>query len=86
MEVLVLKAFMANGKPQPPGTVLDLPVADAHYAIGLKRAERIEPVAVDAGKAAETDAAPVRAATKPRRSSGYVPPYPNPPPPAKDDS
>jgi hypothetical protein len=48
MEVLVLKAFMANGKPQPPGTVLDLPVADAHYAIGLKRAERIEPVAVEA--------------------------------------
>ena len=41
MEVLVLKAFMANGKPQPPGTVLDLPVADAHYAIGLKRAEPI---------------------------------------------
>ena len=48
MEVLVLKAFMANGKPQPPGTVLDLPVADAHYAISLKRAERIEPVAVEA--------------------------------------
>jgi hypothetical protein len=45
MEVLVLKAFMANGKPQPPGTVIDLPVADAAYAIGLKRAERIEPAA-----------------------------------------
>ncbi|MBK8772499.1 MAG: hypothetical protein IPM06_19035 [Rhizobiales bacterium] len=33
-----------------------------------------------------TTAAPVRAATKPRRPSGYVPPYRNPPRLAKDDS
>jgi hypothetical protein len=45
MEVLVLKAFMANGKVQPAGTVIDLPVADAAYVIGLKRAEYIEPAA-----------------------------------------
>ena len=64
MEILVLKAFMAHGKPQPAGTVLDLPTADAAYVIGLKRAERIEPAAVDAGKPAETEAAPVRGRRK----------------------
>ncbi len=64
MEILVLKAFMANGKPQPPGTVLDLPVADAHYAISIKRAERIEAAAVDAGKPDESASAPVRGRRK----------------------
>jgi len=64
MEVLVLKAFMANSKPQPPGTVIDLPVADAAYVIGLKRAERIEAAAVDAGKPAESASAPVRGRRK----------------------
>lgn len=45
MEILILKSFMVNGRPAPAGAIVDLPVADAQYAIGLKRAERIEPSA-----------------------------------------
>ncbi|MBP8169293.1 MAG: hypothetical protein KAX99_06465 [Azonexus sp.] len=39
MEVVVIKPFMFAGKPQPAGSIIDMPTADAHYAIGLKRAE-----------------------------------------------
>lgn len=65
MEVIVLKPFMANGQPQPPGTVIDLPTADAAYVIGIKRAERVEASpasapAVDAPKSVKT----------PRRKAG----------------
>jgi hypothetical protein len=72
MEVLVLKAFMANGKPQPPGTVIDLPVADAAYAIGLKRAERIEASAVDADNADDSIVGAEFGFPEPKR----VPPQP----------
>lgn len=41
MEVQVLKAFMFAGKRVEPGSIVDMPVADAAYVIGLKRAERI---------------------------------------------
>lgn len=61
MEVLVLKAFMANGKPAPAGSIVDLPVPDAQYVIGLKRAERIEP-------AAETAEAMSPAPKRPRKA------------------
>lgn len=47
MEVQVIKAFMFAGKRVEPGSIVDMPVADAAYVIGLKRAERIvesEPV------------------------------------------
>ena len=64
MEVIVLKAFMAYGKPVQPGTVIDLPVADAAYAIGIKRAERVE-----AAPAAAAVAVP-KAVKTPRRKAG----------------
>lgn len=64
MEVIVIKSFMVNGQPAQPGTVVDLPVADAAYVIGLKRAERVEAApaaaAVDVPKAVKT----------PRRKAG----------------
>lgn len=41
MEVQVIKSFMFAGKPQPVGQIIDMPIADAHYAIGLKRAEAV---------------------------------------------
>ena len=41
MEVQVIKAFMFAGKRVEPGSIVDMPVADAAYVIGLKRAERI---------------------------------------------
>jgi hypothetical protein len=54
MEVQVTKSFMFAGKPQPVGEILDMPIADAHYAIGLKRAAAIAdvvPVEVKPAKA-----------------------------------
>lgn len=60
MEVQVIKSFMFGGKPAAPGSIIDMPVAEAEYVIALKRAERIAPlpapdaVAVDAPKAPKT--------------------------------
>lgn len=51
MEVVVIKPFMFAGKPQPAGSIIDMPTADAHYAIGLKRAEAIVVVEPPAPKA-----------------------------------
>jgi len=45
MEVQVIKSFMFAGKAQPVGEIIDMPIADAHYAIGLKRAVAITDVA-----------------------------------------
>jgi hypothetical protein len=44
MEVQVIKSFMFAGKAQPAGAIIDMPIADAHYAIGLKRAAAISDV------------------------------------------
>ena len=41
MEVQVIKAFMFAGQRVEPGSIIDMPVADAAYVIGLKRAEPI---------------------------------------------
>ena len=41
MEVQVIKSFMFAGKAQPAGQIIDMPIADAHYVIGLKRAEAV---------------------------------------------
>ena len=41
MEVMVLKAFMFKNKVAEAGSIVDMPVADAQYVIGLKRAEQI---------------------------------------------
>ena len=41
MEVMVLKAFMFKNKVAEAGSIVDMPVADAQYVIGLKRAEPI---------------------------------------------
>ena len=41
MEVMVLKAFMFKNKVAEAGSVVDMPLADAQYVIGLKRAEAI---------------------------------------------
>lgn len=57
MEVQVLKAFMFAGKRVEPGSIVDMPVADAAYVIGLKRAERIEE---PAPASAEPEARPAR--------------------------
>lgn len=58
MEIIVLKAFMFGGKPVQPGSVIDMPAADAAYAVALKRAEPVsalsESTAVDAPKAPKT--------------------------------
>ena len=63
MEVQVIKSFMFGGKPAAPGSIIDMPVAEAEYVIALKRAERIAPLpatpeseaaAVDAPKAPKT--------------------------------
>ena len=42
MEIIVIEAFMAHGKRVEPGDVIDLPVADAAYVIGLRRAQKVE--------------------------------------------
>ena len=47
MEIKVITAFMAHGKRVEAGEVIDLPVADAAYAVGLKRAEYIEAEAAE---------------------------------------
>lgn len=41
MEIRAIDDFMAFGRRIEPGEVIDLPVADAHYIIGLGRAEAI---------------------------------------------
>ena len=41
MEIKVIEPFMAHGKRVEAGEVIDLPVADATYIVGLKRAEFI---------------------------------------------
>ena len=50
MEIKVIKPFMAGGKPVEIDAVIDLPVADAAYVVGIGRAERIQ---ADAKPAAE---------------------------------
>lgn len=45
MEIIVTTAFMAFGRRVEAGEVIDLPIADAAYVIGLKRAEKVESVA-----------------------------------------
>jgi hypothetical protein len=47
MEIVVLVPFMAFGKRQEAGQVINLPAADAAYVIGLGRAEKVEPAPVD---------------------------------------
>lgn len=42
MEIRVIKPFMAFGRRVEVGDVIDLPVADAAYAVSLGRAEAIE--------------------------------------------
>jgi hypothetical protein len=57
MEILVIKSFMFDGKPAAPGSIIDMPVADAEYVIALKRAERIAPLpAAPVSEAAVVDA------------------------------
>jgi len=63
MEVQVIKAFMFAGKRVEPGSIVDMPVADAAYVIGLKRAERIVEAAPES--AAEPEVKPAR----PRKAS-----------------
>ena len=46
MEIVVTVPFMAHGKRQEAGQVIDLPVADAAYVIGLGKAEKVEPAPV----------------------------------------
>ncbi len=59
MEIVVTVPFMAFGKRQEAGQVIDLPVADAAYVIGLGKAEKVEPAPV---AAVASDAAPKRRA------------------------
>lgn len=72
MEVQVIKAFMFAGKRVEPGSIIDMPVADAAYVIGLKRAERIaespEAVADEHGLPATKRTPPMPAVKPPRRS------------------
>lgn len=42
MEIKVIEPFMANGNRVEVGEVIDLPVAEAAYVVGLKRAEHID--------------------------------------------
>ena len=67
MEVIVTKAFMFDGRPAAPGTVLDMPVADAEYVIALKRAERI--LALPASPAIDAGAVDAPKAPKTRRKA-----------------
>lgn len=59
MELVVVKPFMAFGQRQEAGQVIDLPVAEAAYVIGLGKAEKVEPIPM-------ADAEP---AAKPRKAS-----------------
>ena len=51
MEIVVVKPFMAFGQRQEAGQVIDLPVAEAAYVIGLGKAEKVEPSAKRKAKA-----------------------------------
>jgi hypothetical protein len=57
MELIVVKPFMAFGQRQEAGQVIDLPVAEAAYVVGLQLATRVEP------KPAEEAAPPKKPAT-----------------------
>lgn len=59
MEVRVLKSFMFGGKPAPVGAVVDMPVADAAYVVGLRRAEYI--AAMSGAAVAPAEVKPARA-------------------------
>lgn len=43
MEIRVTKPFLFKGQRVEAGEVIDLPVADAAYVIGLGKAEGIQP-------------------------------------------
>ena len=62
MEVRVLKSFMFGGKPAPVDSVVDMPVADAAYVVGLRRAEYIAAAPAVAAIAAEAKPARARKA------------------------
>lgn len=47
MELIVVKPFMAFGQRQEAGQVIDLPVADAAYVVGLQLAAKVEPKPAD---------------------------------------
>jgi len=64
MEIKVITAFMAHGKRVEAGEVIDLPVADAAYAVSLKRAEYIE---------AEATEPKAKAARVPKAKAARVP-------------
>lgn len=42
MEIRVTKPFLFKGQRVEAGEVIDLPVADAAYVIGLRRAQKVE--------------------------------------------
>ena len=67
MEVQVIKSFMFGGKPAAPGSIIDMPVAEAEYVIALKRAERI--LALPASPAIDAGAVDAPKAPKTRRKA-----------------
>lgn len=58
MEIIVTEAFMAHGKRVEPGDVIDLPVADAAYVIGLRRAQKVDAANDSPDQPAEQPAEP----------------------------
>jgi hypothetical protein len=59
MEIRVIKPFMFKGQRVEAGEVIDLPVADAAYVVGLGRAEEIQ-----APEEIQSPAAPKKAKAK----------------------